>query len=660
MILAALYIHDHEYLFDDTPQTLNFGGKYYYSFSQVQDRLLVTRTVNPVYIPNLYSVTPTNTSIKQISAVVGENGAGKSSIMDLIRSMFIENIYALPGGALTAALVEEGDNVYILYSNDNVYLVHDEIQFLKLNFIEKEDFQTIYYSPHLDLKYNFNFSDVDRYDISLDETLATDLEDIDRKGPKASGHKYEPKEELSFKRVMRLIHFLSSDIVKNNKIFTEVFNVPSFEYGTIFFRDYIIDDDFDNVPSQFRGVIKLILKKLEDESSRWHEIRIRVEKRVENQADINKYLLNRFIIKSFLSVIIRQMDLKNTWLEEGVFPDPYQLERFNNYSAKQIFDEFISQSFIEKGSRKYKIFQDTVINEFFSKISQILEKVNQENDVDKTQINATLDDIKDILNLHHKIRRQLYNYYPKVDGILEDRTAIDGFISFRITGKRMSSGENALLNLFSTLYDFINENLIEDSKFLPSKKHYILLLDEADLGFHPTWKKKFINSLIYTLPYFFDSLELQPSLQIVFTTHDPLTLSDLPNGNIIYLTKDGNSSKILKVDDPRRPSKTFGANISDLLASSFFVNDGLIGDFAKDKIEETIEWISNNKTSAHRSELFEEEMTYYKSLITIIDEHIIKVKLSEMIAELDDSNDFHKQVLDREIAALVNKRNRLL
>ena len=45
-----------------------------------------------------------------------------------------------------------------------------------------------------------------------------------------------------------------------------------------------------------------------------------------------------------------------------------------------------------------------------------------------------------------------------------------------------------------------------------------------------------------------------------------------------YLDKNGNSSFI--VDSKRRSQKSFGANITDLLADSFFVNDGLIGDFA--------------------------------------------------------------------------------
>lgn len=152
----------------------------------------------------------------------------------------------------------------------------------------------------------------------------------------------------------------------------------------------------------------------------------------------------------------------------------------------------------------------------------------------------------------------------------------------------------------------------------------------------------------------------KPKIQIIFTTHDPLTLSDLPNNSIVFLKKDGQFSSVLNIEDFERPTKTFGANISDLISESFFINNGLIGDFAKDKITETIDWINNNKVAKERNMVkFQQDMEHYKKIIFLIDEHITKIKLSEMISELEADNQFQKQILDYEIDYLLSKRREL-
>ena len=53
------------------------------------------------------------------------------------------------------------------------------------------------------------------------------------------------------------------------------------------------------------------------------------------------------------------------------------------------------------------------------------------------------------------------------------------------------------------------------------------------------------------------------------------------------------SSKHRNKKGEDKPKKTFGANISELLEESFFLENGLIGDFAKEKIEQTINWLNN-------------------------------------------------------------------
>ena len=211
----------------------------------------------------------------------------------------------------------------------------------------------------------------------------------------------------------------------------------------------------------------------------------------------------------------------------------------------------------------------------------------------------------------------------------------------------MSTGEQALLSLYSSVYDFI----IRDKSQFQKKKSYVLLLDEPEHGYHAVWKKKFIWTLNQTLPDLFSSLEQKPTLQIIFTTHDALTLSDLPNDKISYLKRlEDNSIKVFHQEDSNRPSKSFGANITDLLADSFFVDDGLIGDFAKEKIQETIKWLNDINRDASKK-------WYYESVIKIIDEPIVQRKLSEMYDEIFNE-DLEVQTLDQQIKFLENLKSR--
>lgn len=656
MRLAAVYIHEHEYLFKE-PQIINFGGEFLYNFKLIGENLYVSRKKNEKYIPNLFNSTSSQSKIKLVSAVVGENGIGKSSFLDCIRGSFIENSYALPDYDMTA-IVETEDTIKLIISRYKVFLIDDE-NILKLKFVEKNSVQSIYYSPHFDLKYNFNFSDFDQYNISLDTYIEKDLENLDKKDTNESGGKYHPVEELVFKNSLRQISFLSSSIYKKNDFFRELFKIPNYEKGILYFREYVIDPEYWNVPRNFKYFFKDLFKKIEEEIELWTDVR-KFDKNhtVLNQAEIWCYLLERKIISSFCSTLIEQMNKQNTYLEEGIFKVENLKEYTKGKNSLELFKFLLEYSFIKKGQTEFKIFKHEHAFELIDYIFNKIRTVKNENEISKSSVNLSFDEIAKILQLHRLVLLDLFNYYPTNKKIIKESSYIEGFIAFRPTDKFLSSGENALLNFYSKLYNFINTYLLEESKFRENKKHYILLLDEADLGYHPTWKKKFIYSLINTLPYFFEDLEVVPDLQIIFTTHDPLTLSDIPNSSVIYLKKDGHFSKILKNDDIERPQKTFGANINDLLADSFFVEDGLIGEFAKSKIAITLNWLkikANDFNKSVKGENYiyeidpnieilkfqsnEEEYKYHREIIELIGEPLVKNKLMNMFIEFvnDDS-----------------------
>jgi hypothetical protein len=87
----------------------------------------------------------------------------------------------------------------------------------------------------------------------------------------------------------------------------------------------------------------------------------------------------------------------------------------------------------------------------------------------------------------------------------------------------------------------------------------------------------------------------------IITSHYPFILSDLPKKNVIFLDKVDNETakkypkldikdledgNCINVSSEMKDFNTFGANIHTLLSHGFFMSNGLMGEFAKSKIEE--------------------------------------------------------------------------
>ena len=660
MRLAAIYIEEHEYLFEE-PQTINFGGQYFYEFENQGSDIIVTKTLNENFIPDFFNLTNLASKVTNLNAIVGQNGAGKSTLLDLIRSEFIGHEYALPqSNSLFLIEIEGAEDPIILRNDfDKIFIKTTNkkasLKELKSKLPSKP--QTIYYSPHYDYKYNPNFDDIDNHDISFDKIVEKDLEEMRDKDTNENGWPYSASQELIFKNSLRQITFLSSDLVKTQNIFKDLFQLQEHYEPILHFRGYNAKEKEWNTPYQLRAILKSIADKAEKESSDWHLIRKFENDKVLNQVEINQYLLKRNVIKCILSLLYRQMERKNSFLQEGFFPYEELKAELELADAYQTLILFAKHSSITlKSTKSEKLFSDGIFEEFLAKIYSAIEKTTDEDSVSNGTLKASTEDAIEILRFQRQFLNELNTYYVKFysnkdELTVEEREKIEEFINYMPFSRRMSSGENALLNFYSRIYDFLNTNL-KEIKYRKLKNHYILLLDEADLTFHLSWKKKYVKALLKTLPFFFNELENNPSLEIIFTTHDPITLSDLPNSNVIYIERqDYNSpSNILAFNSKNRPSKTFGANISDLIADSFFIENSLIGDFAFDKIQETIVWLNNKDNNQNEN--------YYKKLIKTIDEPIIQRKLAEMYDEKTNEN-FQLEVINEQIKKLEELKKRI-
>lgn len=205
---------------------------------------------------------------------------------------------------------------------------------------------------------------------------------------------------------------------------------------------------------------------------------------------------------------------------------------------------------------------------------------------------------------------------------------IQDMFRFELSG--FSSGENALINIFSRLYDlgegrFDNiklKNINHDEQVIENEtsleQNLIIFLDEPELYFHPEWQR----NLIYILIKFFEINEVykDKKIQIILTSNAPFLISDLPKENIIFLME---KNEECISEDYDRFEQTFGQNIHTLLTKSFFM-DNTIGQFANNKIKSIAKELSGDTEN-----ISEERKTEIKYIIDSIGEYIIRRKLKE-------------------------------
>ena len=142
---------------------------------------------------------------------------------------------------------------------------------------------------------------------------------------------------------------------------------------------------------------------------------------------------------------------------------------------------------------------------------------------------------------------------------------------------RLSSGERQYLYTFSTyIYHILNLLSIQESHRVKYRR-FNLIFDEVEICFHPEYQRRFIDELLGYLRRM--KLNVHATYNIIIATHSPFILSDMPQNNILYL--DG--GEVAEHERFKNPNP-FAANISDILYESFFLENGFVGEWARNKI----------------------------------------------------------------------------
>ncbi len=271
------------------------------------------------------------------------------------------------------------------------------------------------------------------------------------------------------------------------------------------------------------------------------------------------------------------------------------------------------------------------------KMDKFLKLISKKNLVDDEYFILEFDVQKDKEILKETLTNVLALTYTNENDLMNmfqlDFKNFDGTIGYN----ELSDGEKAIFEVFTqVLYRII---------FMNEKT---LFLDEPETFFHPNWSKELINLLIKLV----DKLELK-DLNIVITTHSPFLLSDLPKENVIFLEKDEKTGNCINATN-KVDINPFGANIHTLLSHGFFMKDGLMGEFAKEKINEVIKYLNNDNDTTISSD------KEAQSIVNIIGEPIIKRELQRMLKnKMELSNKEEIDTIKEEIKVLTKKLNKL-
>ena len=204
---------------------------------------------------------------------------------------------------------------------------------------------------------------------------------------------------------------------------------------------------------------------------------------------------------------------------------------------------------------------------------------------------------------------------PSMDVTLRLDLGDDNYTGFNL----LSSGEKQMIyTLGTTIYQLHNLNSAGAGAINYNSVN--LIFDEIDLYFHPQYQKGLVKRILEMIG------KIRPNhinhINIIFATHSPFILSDIHKNNILYL--DNGIDTSLDVD-----TNPLGANINDILCQSFFLNDGFMGDYIKEKLLDLISYLHGDERqpNGYRWEGREEEF------IDSIGDTFLKVRLRELYNE---------------------------
>ncbi|WNS41582.1 AAA family ATPase [Paenibacillus sp. MMS20-IR301] len=548
----------------------NLGSRYTFSFNHETSELNYQENV--YYIENFFTQNNQKNLI-EINGIIGANGVGKTSILNNIRNIVTG---------------QKTENYIVIIEKDKKFIIHtnQRVKFKKHNDIEvqykwnRQKYNTIYFSNVIDAGYfnNKNIARDKHIDVTTNYLIQKDIRSF-------------YLEDL-YNQILFVGEFGKTD-------FSLICNIPQSIY--LYLTTIELDSPvFLTLPQkQIENIIK---NNMEDKEL--------MNKEPRKKSFYRKMLKNcsYYVYSEIHSLLKNELGSLKYLLEKPVLSLTNEFVEKENKSLRDQFaaiKNVINEKLdIENHlKQKFKNRFDCLEKEIEIIYSFIIdEKVDEFQGVGANGIRARIN-IKTISQDANFLFMK-WNQY-----------GLGGLI-----WTELSSGEYGFLNMFSRIYAAYKK-----LTFDPIKEMTIILIDEGELYFHPQWQKQMIKILLEGVGMIFE--KTNKPLQIILTTHSPFILSDLPSDRNLFLKRD-ESNEVVCLDNLEDTHLTFGANIHHLYSHAFFLQDGLMGEFAKEKINALIHELLINTP-----EYISINSQRIRNNIHIIGEPIIKRKLIQIFEE---------------------------
>ncbi len=592
-------------------QGFSFSSEFLFEYDP--EKKVLTITDNPNYISNFFGE-----DIVEVTGIVGKNGSGKSSVLKQYLFSHAYNgifmyfyIYAHEG-----KLLAKTSEMSIQNNPDNI----TQFEILDEETEKKRPFP-IYYSPFLDFDHPVDNTSSCYSDLSLSYLIQHEQ--------KQGATQFEEYRNQSLRKWIEYSNIKKDSFIDNRSLFIEIneaLNIDHSEIKSEYWKLHTTDDpnnDFFHSKNSY-----LLNDLLDSETDR--KLRLKI-------------LFLRRILQQFFHYLsgMHQHDIQ--------ISDTFLATEIPSTVAEHI--EYIKEFFREQNW----ISEKDIFTKYIEFIFECIDDASQYRVNGNDGFSTVNDRAIELLDFDYR----LVSIYEES---LSIGTTVNSNFLIAIEPIGISSGEKAMIQLFSCIYSVSKENKI------PQEKSICLLIDEGEIGFHPQWQKQYMNLLILTLPKIFKGKKIQ----IILTSHSPFILSDLPKENVIFLDTykeenpevKNNTQSIgnCKVVEGIKKYQTFGQNIHTLLSDGFFLEDGLMGDFAKGKIDKVIKRLNDFKSKKDKKKEFKiskkdkEELDTIKKVIEMIGEGILKMKLEQMYLDILDDDKAKITFYEQKIANL-KKRN---
>lgn len=468
--------------------------------------------------------------IYSLSAIVGENGSGKTTALRLMKKLIVDG-EAREEGVKVVIVYEQKGELYV-YNPQNLR-VDCERGIKCYNLRRRRTIETFYYSGHFQ-PYTGAEGEMElsgSYDASDSWLLIKDLLDYSRVD---TYHLTEP-----------IFNHLGAYYAQNNYRICET----------------LLLDGLDGLLNNFRLPRYVVLAP---NRSGWNAIRLdragwykKMGIPNEKFSSRNKRYraLERFIYYDIINLIAEGKGHPGSLVEYLHL----WLSRPKKGNVVLAFRDFIENDIILEEDKRTLASVAYVISEMNELCSFDADSGSFYIDIlnEKDQLRTL---VEDVLRSHFFLTARFFDIY----------------YGHGLTGnQRLSSGELEMLNLLSRLYYGI---MLLPQKFGNKKPPQLLLLDEAEIGFHPDWQRQYVRILTDFMGYMM--VKANVDFQIVITSHSPIILSDIPVCCINFLRRKGDATWLVKDE-----KQTFGENVFNLYRRAFFMENGLVGDFARKKLK---------------------------------------------------------------------------